>query len=125
MDLVGKLGFTLFHDYSPKMTAIVGGIIGHDFGVRDRKGGKLGPLSITSDGFVIAQSTASDGGGAFVGTARDLERNIELLLRDAKLSNDEQHQFDLLFRKNVTDWRTIAKGTCKGGTCPPDVNTLP
>jgi hypothetical protein len=29
-------------NFSPMLTAIVGGIIDHDYGVRDRKGGKLG-----------------------------------------------------------------------------------
>jgi len=92
------------YGFSPKLTAIVGGILGVDYGVRDRKGGKLGALSITSDGFVIAQSTAHES-GAFVGDARDLERNLELLLTDAKLTPEEQTEWDNAYRRNVTDWR--------------------
>ena len=106
-ELVTKLNPTQY-GFSPKLTAIVGGIIGHDYGVRDRKGGKLGPLSITSDGFVIAQSTAHES-GAFIGEARDLERNLELLLTDAKLTDDEQTEWDNLYRRNVTDWRQLGK----------------
>ena len=53
-------------NFSPKLTALVGAIIGHDYGVRDRKGGRLTVLSITSDGFVVAASTAHES-GAFVG----------------------------------------------------------
>src|SRR5712664_4154548 len=60
------------YGFSPKLTAIIGAIIGHDYGVRDTRGGHLTSISITSDGYVIARSTASDGGGAFIGDARDL-----------------------------------------------------
>ena len=54
--------------YSAMMTAIVGAIIGYDYGVRDPLGGKLTGISITSDGFIIA-STTSHESGAFIGTA--------------------------------------------------------
>src|ERR1039458_5239218 len=40
--------------FSPKMAAIVGAIIGHDYGVRDSRGGQLTSLAITSDGYVTA-----------------------------------------------------------------------
>lgn len=93
--------------FSPKMSAIVGAIIGHDYGVRDRKGGQLTSLSITSDGFVTAHSTASDGGGAFLGDAADLERNVEqftLVLHDAA-SDEDAEEFERLYKANVTDWR--------------------
>lgn len=93
--------------YSPKMTAIVGAIIGHDYGVRDSRGGRLTGLSITSDGYVTAHSTASDGGGAFLGSADDLERNVEeisLHLHDAA-SDEDAEEFDRLYKANVRDWR--------------------
>jgi hypothetical protein len=93
--------------FSPKMSAIVGAIIGHDYGVRDRKGGQLTSLSITSDGFVTAHSTASDGGGAFLGSADDLDRNVEqftLALHDAA-SDEDAEEFERLYKANVTDWR--------------------
>jgi len=86
------------------MAAIVGAIIEHDYGARDGKGGQLGPLSITSDGFVIAQSSAHET-GAFIGEASDLERNLQALLSTANLTEDEAAEWNRLYRKNVTDWR--------------------
>src|SRR5690348_2999129 len=49
-------------NFSPKMVAIVGAIIGHDYGVRDGRGRQLTGLSITSDGFVIAETTPVSSG---------------------------------------------------------------
>ena len=95
------------HGFSPKMTLIVGAIIGHDYGVRDSRGGILSNLSITSDGYLVGQSTASDGGGAFIGAASDFERNIEqftLALHDAA-SDEDAEQFERLCKSRVTDWR--------------------
>ena len=94
--------------FSPKLTAIVGAIIGHDYGVRDRKGGLLSSLSITSDGYVMASSTASDGGGAFIGDAQDLDRNLEqyiMVLHD-DVSDEDAEEFERLYKANVTDWRS-------------------
>ena len=92
--------------FSPKMTAIVGAIIGHDYGVRDRRGGQLTGLSITSDGFVTAHSTASDGGGAFIGSAEDLDRNLADYRFTLAAENDEDaEEFDRLYAANVRDWR--------------------
>jgi hypothetical protein len=93
--------------FSPKMAAIVGAIIGHDYGVRDGRGGELSSLSITSDGYVMAHSTASDGGGAFLGSADDLDRNVEqfsLVLHDAA-SDEDAEEFERLYKTNVKDWR--------------------
>ena len=91
--------------FSPKLTAIVGAIIGHDYGVRDgvRGGQLINGLSITSDGFVIAGSTASDGGGAFIGTADDLARNLDAWKAD--LSPEDREEFSRLYAARVTDWR--------------------
>jgi len=94
--------------FSPKMTAIVGAIIGHDYGVRDRRGGYLTSLAITSDGYVMARSTASDGGGAFFGSASDLERNIEAYRFALAGENDEDAEaFEALYASNVRDWRKL------------------
>ena len=93
--------------FSPKMVAIVGAIIGHDYGVRERKGGRLTSLSITSDGWVTASSTASDGGGAFIGTAEDLDRNLEqfvMVLHD-DVSDEDAEEFERIYKANVKDWR--------------------
>jgi hypothetical protein len=94
-----KLGF------SPKMTALVGAILGYDYGVRDARGGVLTSLSITSDGHIICGSTASDGGGAFVGDASDLDRNLSLLLNTAKLTKTELKAFKSIYTARVTDYR--------------------
>ena len=92
--------------YSPRMTAIVGAIIGFDYGVRDRKGGLLSGLSITSDGYVMANSTASDGGGAFIGSADDLNRNLADYQFVLAGENDEDaEEFAKLYAQNVRDWR--------------------
>ncbi len=93
--------------FSPKMTAIVGAILGYDYGVRDRKGGQLTGLSITSDGFVTASSTASDGGGAFIGDAADLDRNIEqfvMVLHDGA-SDEDAEEFERIYKERVIDYR--------------------
>jgi hypothetical protein len=91
-------------NFSPKTVAIVGAIIGHDYGVRDARGGLLGNLAITSDGFVTASSTMSDGGGAFIGSAGDLERNLAAYRE--LLTDEDRAEFDRLYRANVTDWRS-------------------
>jgi len=90
-------------NFSPKMAYIVGAIIGHDYGVRDRKGGLATSLSITSDGYVTAASTASDGGGAFIGTATDLDRNLNEYRKE--LSEEDRAEFDRLYATRVNDWR--------------------
>jgi hypothetical protein len=92
-------------NFSPKLVAIVGAIIGHDYGVRDGvRGGLLSDLSITSDGFVIACSTASGGGGAFIGGVSDLERNLNAYRAD--LTDEDRAEFDRLYALNVRDWRS-------------------
>lgn len=90
--------------YSPKMAAIVGALIGFDYGARDSRGGKLGSISITSDGFVVASSTSSDGGGAFIGSADDLRDNLARLLNDASLTVAERKQFDKLVNSRLSNW---------------------
>lgn len=91
--------------FSPKMTAILGAILGHDYGVTDSRGGRLTSISITSDGFVIAGSTASDGGGAFIGGASDLDRNLAQLLNALKLTKAETAAFMRVYTTRVRDWR--------------------
>ena len=94
--------------FSPKLTAIVGAILGHDYGVRDRKGGLLSGLSITSDGYVMASSTASDGGGAFLCDVQDLESNLEqyIMVLHEDVSDEDAEEFERRYKVNVTDWRS-------------------
>lgn len=87
----GKLGF------SPKLTAIVGAIIRHDYGVRDRKGNRLSGLAITSDGCVIS-------GGAFLGGIGEIDQNLRLFRDD--LSENDRAEFDRLYAENVLDYRS-------------------
>jgi len=91
--------------FSPKMTAILGVILGHDYGVYDFRGGLLTSISITSDGFVLAGSTASDGGGAFVGSASDLDRNLADLLAALHLNESEALAFERVYATRVQDYR--------------------
>jgi hypothetical protein len=91
-------------NFSPMMAAIVGAIIGHDYGVRDGvRGGQLTSIAITSDGFVTAGSTASDGGGAFIGDASDFHRNLTAFR--AALNPQDCAEFDRLYAANVIDYR--------------------
>jgi len=91
--------------FSPKMTAILGAILGHDYGVTDGRGGRLTSISITSDGFVVAGSTASDGGGAFIGSASDLDRNLAALLEALHLNESEALAFERVYAARVQDYR--------------------
>ena len=91
-------------NFSPKLVAIVGAIIGHDYGARDGRGGRLYSLSITSDGYVTAGSTASDGGGAFIGSADALDRNLAEYRKE--LTAEDRAEFDRLYATRVTDWRS-------------------
>ena len=91
-------------NFSPQLVAIVGAILGHDYGVRDRKGGLLTSISITSDGFIIAGSTAHES-GAFVGDASDMERNLEMLKKE--LSAEDAKRFAEIYASRVRDWRKL------------------
>lgn len=90
--------------FSPKLTAIVGAIIHHDYGVRDVRNGQLSSISITSDGFVLARGTMSDGGGAFLGSASDLKLNLNDYKDD--LLPADRTEFERLYLANVTDWQS-------------------
>ena len=93
-----KLGYHKF------LAAIVGAIIGFDYGVLSRKDGRLTNLSITSDGFVMADSTAHET-GAFIGSADEMVCNLEVWLKE--LTPDDRAKFKTLYERNVTDWRNI------------------
>jgi len=87
--------------YSPKMSTIIGAILGHDYGV---SGGHIGTLtgefSVTSDGFVIASCTGHES-GAFFGGITEFEQNIQRLLKDANLNEKERKEFDALYAQHV------------------------
>ena len=47
------------------------------------------------------------GGGAFLGSAEDLERNLEVYILDLhdSASDEDAEEFERLYKANVTDWR--------------------
>jgi hypothetical protein len=92
--------------YSPFMGAIVGAILGYDYGVRDSRGGRLTGLSITSDGFLMG-STTSHETGAFLGAVDDLDTNLAKLVQDANLTPAERQEFAELYKARVLDWRIL------------------
>ena len=91
--LSDKLHPTQFSDMSPKLGAIVACILGENW-----TSPRLSHLSITSDGFVVS-------GDHFIGSAQDLQRNIDNLLEVADLTKEETRVFWELYACNVTDWR--------------------
>lgn len=91
------------YGYSPLMTAIVGLFIGHDYKIRDSRGGRLTSLAYTSDGYVIASTTSHDT-GIFIGGISDLENNLSKLVADARLSPDEFELFSMLTESGMDGW---------------------
>jgi hypothetical protein len=86
-------------NFSPKMTALVGAIIGHDYGVRDGRGNQVSSFSITSDGFLVSSSNA------FLGDATDLHRNLVELKKF--LSAADVTRLDRLYKERIQDWRSL------------------
>jgi hypothetical protein len=91
-------------NFSAKLAAIVGAIIGYDYGVRDGRGNRLTGLSITSDGFLIGHTEDTDS-SSFLGDAADLKWNLDLFV--TKLSPKDKTEFERLYSKNVKDWRNL------------------
>ena len=89
--------------FSPKLTAIVGAIIGHDYDVRDSRGGHITSISISSDGFVMATSTASSGGGALLCCADEMSDSLTEWVTE--LTHDDRIEFVRIYRECVKDWR--------------------
>ena len=88
--------------FCPRFTALVGAIIGYDYGLRDGRGGKWTGVSITSEGIVIAATTAHPS-GAFVGPAEDLERNIRVFIN--LLDEEDRNEFFGRYAARVRDLR--------------------
>lgn len=89
--------------YSPKMGAIVGAIIGHDYGARDARGNRITGISITSDGFVMG-STDPVSSGALIGRVEDLQRNLARFYQD--IGEKDAEIFQEMYAARVQDWRT-------------------
>ena len=88
-------------NFSPKMTALVGAIIGHDYGIKDNRGNTLRSISISSDGFVMG-----NGSSAFIGTASDMDANL-LQFTTFCLKRADRKRFASLYKERVIDWRTL------------------
>jgi len=65
----------------------------------------LGGLSITSDGFVLAQAGPPVSHSVFLGAASDWERNWAWLLDAAGLTVEERAEAGRRYEQNVKDWR--------------------
>ena len=89
-----------FPGMSGRMAAVVGYILDGRW-TRPR----IAELVVTSDGWALARNAGHLGFDTIVGTAADLERNWENLLRVAGLSSEEQQEADERYRKAVRDYR--------------------
>lgn len=83
---------------SPKMRWLIDSITGQDNGARGPRGEAPGPLSITSDGYLMHSNM-------FIGDAQDLAININGILKVICATNKEKQAFAMLYQQNVTDWR--------------------
>ncbi|KKL72589.1 hypothetical protein LCGC14_2083420 [marine sediment metagenome] len=101
--LESKLQPGRFTNMSPKMAAIVGCIIGAKF-----TDPALVELSITADGHVLGRKDGDCGLNEWIGSADDLERNWQMLLGAAGLTEEEQEQARRCYRVNVRDWREVS-----------------
>lgn len=79
---------------SPKMTALYESLAGIPFEKRVVKP-TIPEISITSDGFIIA-------GGAFLGSADELEGNLNRMCDHFGADSSEVEEL----MKNTTDWRS-------------------
>jgi IS4 transposase len=95
--LANKLHPGRFSDMSPKMAAMLSGILGESWTEP-----VIHHMAITSDGHLI------DGvpGGGYLGVAADLERNVYNLLQVADLTPNETRLFLALYRNWINpDYR--------------------
>jgi hypothetical protein len=98
--LSDKLHPQRFPGMSPKMTAIVGYVLGEEWTEP-----RIAELVITSDNWVLARDTGQIGFDSIIGTVMDLERNWINLLQAAGLSDGEQAEAERLYGKAVRDFR--------------------
>ena len=100
--LVEALHPRRFPGMSEKMAAIVGYILGEEWSKPS-----IAEMVVTSDGFVLARNEGHVGFDTIIGTAADLERNWNNLLRAAGLTSEEQRLANKHYRKAVRDCRRI------------------
>jgi len=93
MTLAQKLHPSRFTAMSPRMAAIVAYILGEAWTEPT-----IGGLSITSDGFLIAD-------GNLIGDVASLDHNILMLFAVTDLDDSERASFMRQYRAKVQDWR--------------------
>lgn len=89
-----------FPGMSGRMAAVLGYILGRRW-TRPR----IVELVITSDGWALARNAGYLGFNVIVGTATDLERNWENLMRAAGLTDEERRKADERYLQAVRDYR--------------------
>jgi hypothetical protein len=98
--LIAKLHPKRFPGMSGRMAAVVGYILGRRWS-RPR----IVELVVTSDGWVLARNRGHVGFDTIIGTAADLERNWNNLLRAAGLTDGERRKADERYRQAVRSCR--------------------
>jgi hypothetical protein len=92
----------LFPNMSGKMAAVVGYILGEVWSKPS-----IVEMVVTSDGWVLARNDGHVGFDTIVGTATDLDRNWNNLLRAAGLTSEERRLANKHYRQAVRDCRQI------------------
>ena len=91
---------------SDRMAAIVGCILGMEWSEPN-----IAELVITSDGYLLARNTGHIGFNAFIGLARDLQRNWDNLLNAAGLTGKERQEAAHCYQQAVrSHWYPLGKG---------------
>ena len=88
-----------FAGMSGKMAAVVGYILGEAWSKPS-----IAEMVVTSDGWVLARNEGHVGFNTIIGTAADLERNWNNLLRAAGLTSEEQRLANKRYGQAVRDY---------------------
>jgi len=95
-----KLNPNRFTHMSPKMSAVVGFLLGEKF-----TDPEISDMIITSDGFILI----NHGNEFFGGTRSNLRSNLSSLIKAADLTEEEAAYFHAKFRR-IVDWETGSPG---------------
>lgn len=96
-----KLHPRRFKGISGKMSAIVGYILGEAY-----TDPSITEMAVTSDGFVLAQTSNDVGMNDMVGSELDLQNNWKRLCETAGLDNKEMIEANHLFKSKITNYST-------------------
>lgn len=98
--IIKKLNPARFDGISPKMSAIVGCIVGKAFTTP-----VIAEFHISSDGFMLARHDNDIGFNDFIGSAEDFESNWTRLLDVAGLNKAERTEVETRRKAVTTDER--------------------